>query len=121
MNIREFTSKRIELEAVIQINSRKPDLVALNETFLNRSIEKISLTGYEVVSRRDRTDQSGFGGIALFARQNIAPFVTLLEHSEENERSWHVIHSDIGPILLGIWYRPPQNGEIQSIRRLEAK
>ena len=26
------------------------------------------------------------------------------------ERSWHVIHSDVGGILLGLWYRPPGAG-----------
>ena len=23
------------------------------------------------------------------------------------ERSWHIVHTDIGGILLGLWYRPP--------------
>ena len=36
-----------------------------------------------------------------------------------HERFWHVVHVDNGPMLLGVWYRPPCRGEIQSIYSLE--
>ena len=29
------------------------------------------------------------------------------EDSKVAERSWHVIHADLGAVLLGAWYRPP--------------
>ena len=107
------------MEARLKLSSEKPDIIAINETFLNRSVEQVNLTGYVLISRRDRRDNSGFGGIAVFARVGVASYITFLESSDSDERSWHVIHSDIGPVLLGIWYRPPQNGEIESIRNLE--
>ena len=87
--------------------------------FFHRAVERISLTGYALVSRLDRRDDSGYGDIALFARANIVLYVIFLENSDLDKRSWHVIHSDIGPVLLGIWYRPPCHGEIDNIRRLE--
>ncbi len=39
--------------------------------------------------------------------------------SADDERSWHVIHADCGPVLLGAWYRPPAYGEVASIQRFE--
>ena len=27
--------------------------------------------------------------------------------SVNHERSWHILHSNIGPVLLALWYRPP--------------
>ncbi len=120
-NIRGFTGHRAELEAHITLNGDKPHMIAINETFLNREVEQVDLSGYELVSRRDRQDESGWGGIALFALPIVAPYVTLLEHSSVFERSWHVIHSDVGSVLLCVWYRPPAVGEVESIRsfRLE--
>ncbi len=43
--------------------------------------------------------------------------VTLLQHAKdlEHERFWLLIHADIGPVLLCVWYRPPCAGEIGSI------
>ena len=41
--------------------------------------------------------------------------VALLEHSVDFEKIWYIIHFDIGPVLLGAWYRPPSEGEVASI------
>ena len=38
-----------------------------------------------------------------------------------DERSWHIVHCDFGPVLLCVWYRPPVRGEIESIRRFAAE
>ena len=99
--------------------STKPMLVCLNETLLDASVESTGLGGYTLISRRDRDDGRSGGGIALFAADCIAPQMVLLEKSEDHERAWHTIHSDIGPILCGVWYRPPCPGEISSIRSCE--
>ena len=32
-----------------------------------------------------------------------------------------MFHIDIGPILLGLWYRPPRYGEVQSIIDFETE
>ena len=41
-----------------------------------------------------------------------------LSHSQSAERSWHLLHSDLGAILVGNWYRSPSAPEeaIQSLR-----
>ena len=45
--------------------------------------------------------------------------VTLLEISANSERMWFQLHSSIGPFLLSTWYRPPHNGEVDSIVAFE--
>ena len=36
-----------------------------------------------------------------------------------NERGTYVLHSNAGPVLLGLWYRPPAYGEVDSISSLD--
>ena len=123
INIRGFTSHRTELQAHLDLNGPKPQLLAINETWLQRSVEEIAVGGYTLVSRLDRRDGRAGGGIALFALPTVASSVTLLEHAgdESHERSWLAIHADLGPVLLCIWYRPPHHGEVASIDAFESE
>ena len=41
--------------------------------------------------------------------------------SKVAERSWHIIHSNRGPLLAGLWYRRPERGEVLSIESLETE
>jgi hypothetical protein len=57
-----------------------------------------------------------------FCKKNeAAACVTQLLRSADSERIWLIIHSDQGPFLLGVWYRPPDPGEVDSIVSLEAE
>ena len=119
LNIRGFISHQIELEAFLLLHGL-PSIVGITETFLDASTTNISLSGYTLVSRLDR--RVGFaksGGIALFVLNTLTSRFLHVSDSEQSERSWHVFHTDIGPILFGLWYRPPGYGEIQSIIDLE--
>ena len=122
-NIRGFSSHCVELEGQLRLLPTRPEIVCLNETLLEVPLDatagRIELEGYTLISRRERDDGRVGGGIALFALDSIAPQVVLLEHSKEHERSWHAIHTDIGPVLLCVWYRPPCPGEIRSIQSCE--
>ena len=93
----------------------KPDLVCVNETFLNQSVEDIALEGYAVVGRRDRCD-----GRAL-ALTSIQERVTLASTSEEAERMWLLVHAEQGPHLVGVWYRPPNPGEVNSVTTFQTE
>ena len=72
------------------------------------SIEKLNLPGYHLVSRADRLTgaKRGYGGVVIFERDGLNMLVHL-ESSSEAERVWAVLHTDVGPFLLGNWYRPP--------------
>ena len=77
------------------------------------------LHGYTLVSRLDRrTDQKG-GGVMVWARSGQELNVVHVGDSKIAERSWHILHTNCGAVLRGVWYRPPARGEIASIRSLE--
>lgn len=92
-------------------------MVAVNETKLDKSTETLKLPGYTLCSRRDRS--SGAGGVALFAKDGLAQTVVHLADSETHERSWHLVHTTQGPLLLCVWYRPPCRGETASVDTFE--
>ena len=64
----------------------------------------IVLQRYSLVSRFDRRDSSGWGGVALFARTGFEQFIVHIGDSDATERSWHILHTDRGPVevLFGI-------------------
>ena len=96
-----------------------PHLICLNETLLDDPGFDPQLGGYKLISRRDRDDGRAGGGIAVFALDGFAEQVIFLSHSTDHERSWHTLLTDLGPVLLGAWYRPPCHGETASIRTCE--
>ena len=117
-NIRGFVSKAVQLAARVRLAQKKPDVICLNETFLDKSIEDVVLEGYVVVARLDRQDGRMKGGVLVFARAELESAITCVKKNEECERVWLVLHTDSGPQLLGAWYRPPDAGgsSIESLR-----
>ena len=57
----------------------------------------------------------------MFALSNREESMTLVKDSESSERLWILIHSDLGPYLVGAWYRPPVQGEMETIKSLRAE
>ena len=117
LNIRGFVSHHIELEAYARIQGL-PGIIGMTETLLDPSTEKY-IAEYALVSRLGRrvVNTKG-GGIALFAREDVASHIVHVGDSEKFERSWFILHADLGPILLGLWYRPPAYREIASVLAL---
>ena len=68
-----------------------------------------------MVARRDRDDGRKGGGIIVYALLEIAAWVTLFEKSEDAERLWLIVHADTGPYRIGLWYQPPDLGELATI------
>ena len=97
-----------------------PTFVCLNETLLpgERAMPTIVLEGHSVVSRLDRRDNSGWGGIALFAKIGYKQCMHVGDR-DVIERSWHILHKDRGPMAVALWYRRPDPGEVTSIKSLE--
>ena len=67
VNIRGWISHAAELLARIRLMNEKSDLICVNETFLDRTIEHISFEGYALIARRDRADGRKCGGIAALS------------------------------------------------------
>ena len=63
------------------------------------------LISYHMVSKLDR--RAGLRldreGIAVFARNGFELAIVHVENSIVDERSWHIVHADCGPILPGVW------------------
>ena len=118
VNIQGLRSHLAELCAVMRLCVAPPDIICVNETFLDDGVEIIEPEGYEIIGRRDRSfsgDERRCGGIIVHARASIASNVTLFETSAVSERMWFQMHSNNGPYLLCCWYRPPVQGEVASI------
>ncbi len=115
-NIRGWISHNAELAAVVRRLDRKPLLACLNETFLDKAVQQISLEGYSLIGRRDRRDGRSGGGVVIFVKSEFVDSVTLVQDSEAAERLWCVVHSDHGPISVCCWYRPPEPGEVATIQ-----
>ena len=96
-------------------------MVCVNETFLNKAVEDVDLEGYTLVGRRDRSDGRAGGGIAAFAFSNIAERISLINTSDCAERFWLLVHAEQGPHLVGVWYRPPNPGEVQTVNSFKAE
>ena len=119
VNIQGFSrSSRAELVARIRLMKEKPTVLCLNETWLDYSVKVVMVEGYKLISRRDRRDGRKCGGVAVFALVEKAGSMTELFKSEVSERLWILVHSDLGPYLIGVWYRPPEPGEVESIKEL---
>ena len=125
-----FTFYHLNLRGLSEANSavfhalletlEYPTYVAVTETWLDKSVEARQLSGYRLVSRLDRRrGRPDRGGIALYAREGHELTIVHVGDSDMDERSWHIIHSDVGPISACVWYRRPDTGEIGSIHRFE--
>ena len=90
----------------MRLESLSPDVLALTETWLDEAIEDIDVPGYRMVARRDRTDGRKGGGVALFCKREVRSVVHI-HTSGDAERIWCLLHGDLGPVRIGVWYRAP--------------
>ena len=121
LNVQGLSDANLALFDTLLQEIGRPTYVAVTETFLDRTVESICISGYHLISRLDRREgiRLDRGGVALFARDGFELSIVHIGNSEKDERSWHIIHADSGPMLLGVWYRRPQYNEIAPIQRLD--
>mgnify|MGYP005639129711 FL=1 len=103
INIRCLRVNLLELE--LHLQTMRPHIVFLQETWLDASTETVSICGYAIVSRRDRSDHENRGGILSLVRDDFNKLVHV-ENSITEERSWHFLHIEAEILLVGNWYRP---------------
>ena len=124
VNIQGLLSHLAELHAFTKLRRSPPDIVCVNETFLDSSVEAVELDGFFVVGNRDRSyggDRRKCGGVIVYARAAIADHVALLLTSEVAERMWFQFHTNNGPYLLCAWHRPPVQGVAETIASFGAE
>ena len=103
VNIRCLSKNLVELEC--HLRQLQPHIVLIQDTRLDVSTESISISNYNVISRRDRSMNENRGGILTLSRSDYNKLVHI-EDSLEEERSWHYLHVEPEILLLGNWYRP---------------
>ena len=108
VNVRKLLRRKAELEA--RLRNADVHVLLLQETWLSESVEEVSLDNYVLVSRMDRLlgPKRGYGGVAIYVRSDVSSLVAL-EQSDSAERSWALLHTNIGSFLVGNWYRPPDD------------
>ena len=112
-------AKRALFDALLQ-HLQQPTIAGITETWLTKRTDILTFTGYKRVSRLDRRiGRADRGGIALFVRDDFCDNVVHIGDSPVDERSWHIVHCDHGPVLLCLWYRRPCPNEIASIHRFD--
>ena len=90
LNVQGLTSHAAELVARVRLAERKPDVICLNETFLDVSVGAVPMEGYIEIARWDRGAGIRRGGVAVYASMATAPSVTLVHRSVHAERFWMI-------------------------------
>ena len=112
-NTQGIFSKSADVAHLVE-RSNFPQIVGFTETFLDPS-KPFSLKGYVQIARLDRRTGETQGGIVLFAKIGFEKSIVHIGDSKVHERSWFVVHTNRGAVLLALWYRRPTKGEVQSI------
>lgn len=102
-NARSILPKHGELQNFLHQHS--PDVVCLQETWLNPKIN-FSLPGYNII-REDRMDKT-FGGVLIAIKKNIE-FTIISDLRIPNQLEWTAIQieQDNQPLVIFNIYRPP--------------
>ena len=106
INIRCLLKYLAELK--FHLEAYKAPIVFIQETWLNQSVESVSIQNYRTISRRGRHAGDNRGGILTLARDgfNQIGHIRNSVYSVFEERSWHFLNLGPEVILLGNWYRP---------------
>ena len=92
-------------ELILQLEAHRPHVVLIQETWLDNTVESVTIPGYIVVSRRDRKQTANRGGILTLQREDFNGLLHIKDCGAE-ERSWHFLRLGFDTILLANWYRP---------------
>ncbi len=83
----------------------RPHIFLLQVTWLDGSVESVTIADYRIISRKDRKDTTNRGGILSLVRNEFNRLV-FIGDSVTEERSWHFLHADPEVLLVGNWYQP---------------
>ena len=103
LNIQGLRAHVAELE--FHLSRLQSQIVLLQETWLDASVESPSISDYITISRQDRAITANRGGVLTLARRDFNKLAHI-ENSVSDERSWHFLSLDPEIILVRNWYRP---------------
>ena len=83
INIRGWLSNNATLYAQLCLLEKFPELVVVNESKLNKSVQRPALAGYELVARKDNPDKQHGGGVLVFADCKLASQMTYMGKAQK--------------------------------------
>ena len=106
-NIRSLQKKAIYVEAEL----KNFDIITLSETWLysNFPEDKIVINGFQKPYRQDRSDNSGWGGVAIYVKNNIYSKRRPDLEVNDLEAVWIETRIKKETLLVGCFYRPPNS------------
>ena len=92
------------------VNNHNIDILCIQESWLNRFIANsiVSIPGY-TITRLDRPNQSGYGGVLIYVRQGFVSNQMDIGDPSLCESIWIKISINSGYVVLGNVYRPPKS------------
>jgi hypothetical protein len=104
-NARSLVPKIDEVRDFVYRNS--VDILCLQETWLNRLVSDsvASIPNYDLI-RVDRPNQSGYGGVAMYIRNELQYARLLLGGPSDCESLWVRLNLSYGYVTVGNIYRP---------------
>jgi len=110
-NTRSMGNKQEEQDAIVLLESY--DLIALTETWWDESHDwSVAINGYRLF-RRDRRGKRG-GGIFFYIKKSMQFEELFLKNSHEQVESLGALQLETGEkgnLVVGVYYRPPDQGE----------
>ena len=91
-------------------------MICIQESWLDTSIENVIIPNYSIICCRGRAITENRGGVIAFLRHGTSNLVHWKD-SNIAERSWMLLHTDVGSIAIANWYRPG-NSEDKHIESL---
>jgi hypothetical protein len=91
--------------------AQKFDLITISETWLKdcHNSDDYNIAGYQPPFRKDRIDNSGYGGVLVWAQNELRSKRRQDLETIDLELLWLEINTKQGKVLLGTIYRPPNS------------
>ena len=104
-NIRSLQNKAIYVEAELSMF----DTIAISETWLYKDFpeNKIQINGYQKPERCDRPDNTHWGGVAIYVKNNMYCKRRRDLEVDELEAVWVEVRVGQETLLVGCFYKPP--------------
>ena len=95
-------------EVTSLVSKYNPHVVCIQETWLTEMVDDrlISIPGY-VILRRDRHDQSGYGGVITYIRSDVTWQYVAVDVGQSYEGIWISLSIGMERITIANIYRPP--------------
>jgi hypothetical protein len=117
VNAQCLRNKHLEFKTEIIEFNNFPEIVGVTETWFDDSVPADMFTfGVYSEFRRDRGCNPGYGGVALYVRNDVPS--ELIDVASDLELLWIRVTLKSGPILCCIYYRPSVSlsGEVDLLR-----